>query len=216
MLKTKILASAIGNLTDARYFAAMGVDWMSFNLNPGTEGYLSPTEALAIKEWVEGPQMLGMFDLHSAEEIDLLLKDLGFEALQLGMFSSLETILQIEADVPKIKEIVIEKDTKLETLESQLQDFAPHVSHFILNFEKAAWKKTDWQGHPHFNTDSLQELCSNYPMILAVDFSPEEMLECLDLFPIQGFLVKGGAEEKVGFKSYDELDEIFDALEDLE
>ena len=216
MLKTKILASAIGNLTDARYFAAMGVDWMSYNLNPGTDGYLSPTQVAAIKEWVEGPQMMGMFDLHSAEEIDLLTKDLGFEALQLGMFCTLDTVLQIESELPKLKELVIEKDTSLSALESQLQDFAPHVSHFILNFEKAAWTFADWQTHTEFNTDSLQELCSTYPILLAVNFSPEEMLQCLDLYSIQGFLVKGGEEEKVGYKSYDELDEIFEALEDLE
>jgi len=33
MLKTKIIAADLQNLTDARYFAAWLVDYMSFNLS---------------------------------------------------------------------------------------------------------------------------------------------------------------------------------------
>ncbi len=54
MKKLKIIAHKITNLTDARYFAAKGVDWMGFLIHE--------KEQLAsikqIMQWIEGPQIL--------------------------------------------------------------------------------------------------------------------------------------------------------------
>ena len=41
------------------------------------------------------------------------------------------------------------------------------------------------------------------------------MAEILEIPNLQGINVKGGEEEKVGVKSFDELDEIFEAIEIL-
>ena len=43
-------ATAVMNLTDARYFAAKEVDYLGFNLEEGTEGYLDPMYMKAIRE----------------------------------------------------------------------------------------------------------------------------------------------------------------------
>ena len=56
-----IKASRITSLTDARYFAAKEVDYLGFNLEEGTENYLDPMHMKAIREWVEGPKILGEF-----------------------------------------------------------------------------------------------------------------------------------------------------------
>ena len=79
MLKTKILAGSITNLTDARYFAAWEVEWMGFNLNASEETFMPPAQVMAIKEWVEGPNILGEFGLHSAEEIKHLVVTVALE-----------------------------------------------------------------------------------------------------------------------------------------
>ncbi len=58
MFKRKIIAQNITNLTDARYFAAWGVEYLSFNIIPESP-YLLPLEKIEeIKNWVEGPQTL--------------------------------------------------------------------------------------------------------------------------------------------------------------
>lgn len=54
--KRQIIATGITNLTDARYFAAMGVDWMGFDLRK--EPRISIEQMHAIMDWVEGPQWL--------------------------------------------------------------------------------------------------------------------------------------------------------------
>lgn len=54
--QTEIIASGIANLTDARYFAAMGVQWMTFDLRDDPRP--SPELMHAIMDWVEGPDWL--------------------------------------------------------------------------------------------------------------------------------------------------------------
>ena len=49
MLKTKVKASSITNLTDARYFAAWGVNWLGFDLRQGSDTYVQPQLVHAIK-----------------------------------------------------------------------------------------------------------------------------------------------------------------------
>jgi len=58
MLKLKVAALSITNLTDARYFAAYGVEWMGFQLDQDHESYIGNDAILEIMNWVEGPKFL--------------------------------------------------------------------------------------------------------------------------------------------------------------
>jgi len=57
MLTRRVIAADITNLTDARYFAARGVDYLMFNLSR-----LPLDKLLEIIEWVEGPSALLLVD----------------------------------------------------------------------------------------------------------------------------------------------------------
>ena len=57
MLTRRVIAADITNLTDARYFAARGVDYLMFDLNQ-----LPLDKLLEIKEWVEGPSAILLVD----------------------------------------------------------------------------------------------------------------------------------------------------------
>ncbi|MDZ4747161.1 MAG: hypothetical protein SH808_01635 [Saprospiraceae bacterium] len=54
MRRNQILVRNIKHLTDARYFAAMGVDWMSMELNGDPASFM---RWLTFKNWVEGVQL---------------------------------------------------------------------------------------------------------------------------------------------------------------
>lgn len=58
MLKLKVLALSVNNLTDARYFAAYMVDWIGFNVNPASANYVNPENLAEILGWVEGPRYI--------------------------------------------------------------------------------------------------------------------------------------------------------------
>lgn len=214
MLTAKIYAGPITNLTDARYFAAWDVAWLSFNLSPDEDSFLHPNQVQAIKEWVEGPAMVGEFNLHSAEEIQKLTVDLQLDAIKIGMNTGLDTLLELETELPIFKEIVVAKETTCEQLETLLSDFAPKTSYFILNFAQAGWTYTELQEVQELNWTYLHKLSQHYPIIYNLGFGAEPILDLLENSEAKGIQVTGGAEEKVGYKSFDELDEIFEALED--
>ena len=212
MLRTKILAGSLTNLTDARYFAAMGVEWIGFNLNPGDDTFLSPVQVQAIKEWVEGPAIIGEFNLQSAAEIQQLITDLTLDAVQLGPFTELDTLLAIDTQVPVIKEVIIEQATTRSQLADTLQTFAPHVQYFLLDLAKNQWTLEGLESHATINWAYIQQLCERYPILLHLGFPVDQIIDLLEDLEPAGLKVLGGAEEKVGYKSYEDLDELLEAL----
>lgn len=213
MLKTNVKATAITNLTDARYFAAWEVEWLGFNFNTGEDTYIAPQNMKAIKEWVDGVKIVGEFGIQAPEDILSAVDMLELEVVQLGNFATTDT-LQIlhQQEVPIIKEVVVTNTAELSRLEENLREQANFVEHFLLNFDKNG---IQWKELSQSELQLLKPLCERYPILLSIGMAGEEVLRILDTLPVGGISVQGGEEEKVGFKSYDELDEIFESLEVL-
>lgn len=64
MASHPILIRKIQHLTDARYFAAMGVDWMSMELTKDQKTF---DRWHALKDWVAGVKLLAEFDFRNEE-----------------------------------------------------------------------------------------------------------------------------------------------------
>ena len=54
-LVTKVLAGSISSLSDARYYAGMGVEWLGFDVNPNSKSFVSPAVFKDITGWISGP-----------------------------------------------------------------------------------------------------------------------------------------------------------------
>ena len=211
MLKTRIKASSITNLTDARYFAAWEVSWLGFDLSPGSDYFIEPAKVLALKEWVEGPDSVGQFGLQSAEEITHAAETLQLDFVQVSMFTD-ESVLKQLKGIKVIKEIIIEHEDAQDDIEYHINQFAPFVKVFLIDFSKNEYPFSSLSAE---TKDYLKELCKQHKIILSIDIQPTELEEILDHIQPHGLQVKGGEEEKVGLKSFDELDLIFEALEIL-
>lgn len=207
MLKTRIKASQITNLTDARYFAAREVEWLGFNLDTGTENFVHPHNIKAIKEWLEGPKIVGEFGMQDSSEIIAAIEFLNLDAIQVGMYADTNALASQSVSI--IKEIVVEKTTDYNDLRNTLETNAANVAIFLLDYSK---NNIPWKSLAS-NKNTLKDLCHEFKIILSIDFEFAELLEILDSIQIYGLSLTGGEEEKVGFKSFDELDEILDALE---
>ena len=75
----KTAALGVRNLTDARYFAAMNVDWIGFDMS--VESPLTFEHILAFKEWVEGPRLLLDVRGRTLDEIAGFLSEFEADAL---------------------------------------------------------------------------------------------------------------------------------------
>jgi phosphoribosylanthranilate isomerase len=66
-----------------------------------------------------------------------------------------------------------------------------------------------------FSIELLQRACQQYPIFLSLKFTAPQLNGIISALAPAGISLKGGEEEKVGIKSFDELDEIFEELEEL-
>jgi len=215
MLKIKVFASNITNLTDARYFAAWEVECLGFNFTQKSESYIAPQSMKAIKEWVEGVSFAGEFPFATIEDINESIELLEIDTVQVGMFTEVDVLEKI-SNAKVIKEVVITNEMTSQDLEQHLEKYTHHVDMFLLSFEKNG---ITWEMLKDENSNLvkalLEKICNQYKIILSINFTKENLDEIISIPNIYGINVKGGEEEKVGVKSFDELDEIFEALEVL-
>jgi phosphoribosylanthranilate isomerase len=206
MLQTRLKASSLTNLTDARYFAAREATWLGFNLDAGSEAYVDPTQVLAIREWVDSVLIVGEFGLQSASEIREYADFLRLDAVQVSPFTPPEVLIELR-DLILIRELVFETPPSAHDIREALQPYAGLCAWFLLDFEK---NRLPMSALP----PEMPELCREFPLLLACDWTPAQLRQALEVWQPAGIALRGGDEEKVGYKSFDELDELLDVLEE--
>lgn len=210
----KIKATSINNLTDARYFAAWNVEWLGFSLEMGNANYTRPQDVKEIKDWLVGPKIVGEFGLdQKLTDILASVELLQLDAVQLSMYTDY-TIAKNLRDVTVIKEWVLDDLKNMNTFAEQCDTAAQHVDYFYLDLEKNGISWNDLKAN-RIALATLQELCMEYAILVSLVCPPAQMQEYLETIKPHGISLQGGEEEKVGVKSFDDLDDIFETLEDL-
>jgi phosphoribosylanthranilate isomerase len=197
-----IKASSITNLTDARYFAAKEVDFLGFNLEEGTEGYLDPMYMRAIREWVQGPKIVGEFDRSSTAVVREAAAFFGLDAVQVTRTESLSDLDGLEVI------LYLSGTNSPDMLAPLLHEAAPMVAYFLLDFST-----------PNLSSALLGEqaegwknLFARYPVLLDVNLPAETLPQLLSTLHPAGFALRGGSEERVGIKSFEEVDDVFEHI----
>lgn len=209
----KIKASAITNLTDARYFAARDVRWMGFCLDPASPDYIQPQIARAVMEWVEGPLFVGEFGQQPVEQIRETAEQMGLKAVQLCHDTPEETIREFRSYFV-ILEIVPTDIFFLPAVRATCDALRGTVEVFLINFAKAGVEPDDWEVHPELR-DSWKDFFKEMPSIVETSGDAGQVLALMAALQPYGLSIKGGDEEKPGYKSFDEMDIILDELTPL-
>ncbi len=192
-----VKATQITTLTDARYFAAKEVAFLGFNLEAGTVGYLDPVYMKAIREWVEGPEIVGEFSQSPVSVVREAASFFGLDAVQVGasyidvldQLSGFKVLLSIDACIGAAG------------AESLMARAGAQVVFFLLDFS----------GCEHLANDAAWALlCGRYPVLLHLDVPTKTLQQVLDALQPAGVSLSGGEEERVGVKSFDEMEEIFE------
>lgn len=200
-----IKASRVTNLTDARYFAARDASYIGFNLEEGTENYLDPIYMKAIREWLEGPRMVGEFGSASPAAAAEAAAFLGLDAIQinagahigeLGYLAGIETIIRLDGR------------SGLDVITGIAAAAMPVASHFLLDFSDAE----NWEQILKQDASGWLNLFDRYSVLVHADFKPEHPHWLSSEFHAAGISITGGEEEMVGVKSFDELDAILDLI----
>lgn len=194
-----IKASALTNLTDARYFAAKDVAYLGFNLEEGTPGYLDPIHMRAIREWVEGPKIVGEFSRSALEVVREAATFYGLEAVQVSLPAD---ITQLGLLAPLEVLLVLDLESSMDLL-SIMEQTESHVSHFLLC----------WLGDLPISIELLATCCARYSVLLQNDWPVEDISALVAQLPTVGLSLMGGEEERTGVKSFEDVEAVFDWLE---
>ena len=187
-LKTKVKAGNITNLSDARYCAGMGVDWLSFPAD-----LVNPTTFQEITDWVTGPQfVLEVKQIMSLDEINqyhVSLLEIASEKInQMDHLPSFDWIITLPLsrwDVQK-KDLIRRKD-KISLLVLELDFLDRETVSDIANHFKILINQSD-----KYSLDRLLEL------------------------PVEGINVTGEHELKPGLKDFERLASILEELEAMD
>ena len=194
-----LLAFGITHLTDARYFAAWEARYLCFPI--GTDG-ISPDYFHAIREWVEGPVCVPQLGGAAGEnllmelKVDTVMVDYGYPA---PSFSGLDTTVITRLPVAGYQSVL--------DLREQLNELTGPV---VLDFTAGGITWSDLvEGHP-FSIGLLHELIDDREVYVRIDLTPDEAAAAAEVVP--GLAFRGSSEEKVGYKSFDDIDDLLYAL----
>ncbi|MDB5262105.1 MAG: hypothetical protein JWQ14_1386 [Adhaeribacter sp.] len=204
-LKTLVVVNNINNLSDARYCAGMGVDILGFCLTEGELGYTSPTALKEISGWISGVRLAGEFLDEPVKYINEMIAVCGLDLVQLNQPYLLDDISSIP--VPVIQRIIINKDTIESELVDLLRLYQNTVDYFLIS-------TNDYTTIDDTNSRFLAELAKQFPILLGFGIGKKEILNILATVNPAGIALKGGLEIRPGLKSFDELAEILEELED--
>lgn len=209
MLTTKVFASTITNLTDARYFAAWEVDWLGFEVSENGPHALSADAVKEIVEWVDGVKIIGEAGLLNIAALDQILNSYTLDGIQFSEFTELQVMKEIPSTLTRFQSVRIVDVDHLEELLPWLAMRSEFVDYFLLDItdlEQPFSEQVMALIH-RFNKD--------FPLVYDTNLSPKEMEVWLSGTKPAGIKVLGGMEEKVGYKSFEDLDELFEAIEIL-
>jgi phosphoribosylanthranilate isomerase len=198
--KVKIKLGNITNLSDARFAAAAGIDYMGFCFDVKSFNYIPPVKAKELIDWTSGCFIVAEFGNQTIKEISDICEMLNIDVVEIN--NDLFPSELAELDKPIVKKI----DTSLfdfNALNIILNNYSDKVDAFHLynSFEKN-----------NINEAQLKTICANYKIFWGFDTAPENIKETLATYQPYALNIIGGNEEKTGLKDFDELNNILDVL----
>ncbi|MBK8698876.1 MAG: hypothetical protein IPN29_04795 [Saprospiraceae bacterium] len=183
-MKIKIYASGIIDLTVARYFAAMEVDFAGFEITEATK-----LSVAAILEWIEGPKMVAEF-AYPANSADAtkLIGQMPFDYVLWPFPDTTHPLPAIElADLQSLP--LIKSDMAVLKVFQNLAELSPAIR------------------------TNLLAVAREKLIFIDTPFIDLAWLDFISGMENGGILLKAGSEDKPGIKSFDAIDEIFSLLE---
>ena len=195
MLEYRIFAYEVNNLTDARYFAAWYADWISFHL-PALNAGDDIGKIQSILSWIDGLNLAYRPHKLNPDFAFQLYDQLKLDAIHIDLTGNEEWIsnitgIPIVAEISNVDQLLVLKEQKILAFIIDSTIFAD-----VHLFQK-----------------------KNFPdATIFLKYDSNEDLRQAEINKLHniGLAIKGGEEERPGYKSFDEVDKLFELIEKKE
>ena len=183
-LRIPVLLAEVRNLSDARYGAGMGVEMMGFTFERSHPSLIALSLFKDIVGWIAGVKLVGDFGKEELPYVEEMLTDIPFDY------------------------IVTENMAVAEALTQQGKAVIWKTSHTGNLFPAAHFQ---WLDTPTLTVSEIPADTEN--LLFGGPISTENLAELEKHSAIKGIVLKGSEEIRPGYKDYDQLADIFEALE---
>ncbi len=201
MLKTIVKVSDVSNLSDARYCAGMGVEYIGFSMDT-----LPFEKYKEMRGWLAGVQVVGETKCTDLAAIQSLVAVYLPEVLEVDL-SSGATLLDLAALQRLALPIIAKVDFATANLPALFQTTAAYVEYFVLYNSEA----TDLDESV---LALLETWSAQYPILLGFGIEAEEVAGILDNTALKGIALRGGEEIRPGFADMSHLMDVLEAIEE--
>ncbi|MCH8332194.1 MAG: hypothetical protein IH946_12625 [Bacteroidetes bacterium] len=192
---TRVKAT-VNSLTDARYFASKGVEWISFKI--GDEG-MPLIEAAEISEWIAGPDKIVELTNPNTTLLNEVIDKMSPNLVQLN---EKDAGLAQSLNCPAMIKVQIYQAETAKQIGDRLNPLSKYGKLFILDLNKV---------NPIL--EELADLCTTHECLIESDLMEQEMLELIDHVKPYGICLSGSAEIDTGMKDFEKTDKIMESLQ---
>ncbi len=197
----KIKLAGVNNLSDARYAAAAGFDYISFCFDETHPAFIPPVKAKEIIDWTSGSFITGEFSNHSIEEINQIAELLDLDLIEVKNTLFPDEIAQLNKTVIKY---IDANNFDEQSLQKELAAYATVCAAFTVILPQ--------QANKFFS--AIKELSANYDIFIGGTEDAEMLKQWLLSTNAKGVHITGSNEEVAGIKDFEQLHlftEIFSA-----
>lgn len=188
-LKTFVKVSGVNNLSDARYCAGMGVNELGFNIESSHPNYTDPQSFKELSDWVSGVDFVGEIEsIESKGNITSLIEGYALNAIQVSHAELIDEALESGKEV-------IYYTTSVKDAEEIAEKFGSSLSYILLE------------------DDSAIKPLSGADIVIGSGFDADNIESVLEEVQPKGIALKGSDEIRPGFKEFDEMADILEALD---
>lgn len=203
-LNTFVKVSGISNLSDARYCAGMGVNVLGFSLEKENPYYCDPEKYVAITEWLAGVKFAAEFDQYTSQEIEKTLID--YPRIDYLQVSQPQHVALQHREYPLIVRLDAHQyGEDIVALADTMRDCRDRATYFLVE-NSAPSRRVDL-------LNDLLHLAKQYPILLGFGLNPDDVATLLKEHKLAGIALRGGEEIRPGYKNFDELADILEAVE---
>lgn len=180
--------ASITNLTDARFFSAVGAHYLGFNFDVLNENNISISQAKEIIQWLHEPVIVGEFGIHQTKE------EIEFMAQQMELNE-----IQISFEHPQKNDLAFEKFLYLEDI--SLFNHQSSADFFVVRLHVDELKD-----------DIVKQFILNNKVFLETDFNKNNIQQITETLQPYGIQITCRKEEKAGFSIVDEYAELLEII----
>ncbi len=178
--------SSITNLTDARFFSAVGAHYLGFCFDVLNESNISVATAKEITKWLHEPVIIGEFGSHQTkEEIEFIAKEMELNEIQIPFNHTQKFALAFD------KFLTVDNWSAINN--------QPSTDYLVLKINEIKNQK-------------LKEFISTNKVFIETDFNTNNILSIIETLQPYGIQITCKKEEKAGLSFVDEYAELLEMI----